>query len=155
MFLPIHFRTKFKKDEFGELDSSDILDLIQNYLTEQGYNYIKREKNKLAFHKLNGWSSFNLKSIIVSGIIKTENKDGNMIVTNGNWLIILIAVPFLIFLLISNSKFSAISSNDLDFFWYAFLWLFGGNLILRIFSHAILCKKIETLIKENYTQLRL
>ena len=151
-FLPIQFWTKFKKEEFGELDSSEILDLIQNYLNEQGYNFIKRKKNKLAFHKLNGWTSLNLKSILVSGVIKAKKKDGNLIVTNGNWMIILVAVPFLFFLLMADSKFSTIDSNDLDILWSAFYWLFGGNLILRIFAHASLCGIIETLIKENYTQ---
>ena len=70
-FLPIQFSTKFKKDEYGELDSSVILDIIQNYLNEKGYNYVERKNNKLAFHKLNGLSSLKLKSIFTVVIFFT------------------------------------------------------------------------------------
>lgn len=151
-FLPIQFSTKFKKDEYGELDSSVILDIIQNYLNEKGYNYVERKNNKLAFHKLNGLSSLKLKSILVSGIIKTKKKDGNLIVINGNWMILLIAIPFLLFIAVADSIFSTLDTNDIRMIWIAFFWIFGGNLILRFFAHAKLCRTIETIIKENYTQ---
>ena len=153
-FLPIQFWTKFKKEEFGELDSSEILDLIQNYLNEQGFNFIERRKNKIVFHKLNGWSTFNFKSILVSGVITTKKKDGNLTVINGNWMILLLAMPFLFFIAVADSKFSTLDSIDLDLVWGAFYWVFGGNLVLRFFAHATFCETIETIIKENYTQQR-
>ena len=73
--LPIQFRTKIDTDKNTDLNRSDILDTIQNYFEEEGYNYISRKKNKVIFHKANLWQSFNFKSFLVSGTVKvTENK---------------------------------------------------------------------------------
>ncbi len=72
-FLPIQFSKKYKKEEFGELHPSEILDLIQNYLNKQGFLYVKRKKDKIIFHIINP-KSYRFKGILVSGIIKVKKK---------------------------------------------------------------------------------
>jgi len=152
--LPIQFWTKFKKKEFGELNSSESLDLIQNYLNEEGFNYIKRKKNKIIFHKFDGWTSFNTKSFLASGVIKTRMKNGSLTVINGNWMVFLIAIPFLLLILVADSKFSTLDESDIEIIWGVFAMLFGGNLIIRIIAHLNFNGKIKKIIKKNYTQHR-
>ncbi len=152
--LPIQFWTKFKKKEFGELNPNESLDLIQNYLNEEGFNYIKRKKNKIIFHKSDGWTSFNTKSFLVSGVIKTRVKNGNLTVINGNWMVFLIAVPFLLLILVADSELSTLDESDIKIIWGAFAVFFGGNLIIRIIAHLNFNETIKNLIKKNNTQHR-
>ncbi|QCX38172.1 hypothetical protein FF125_06910 [Aureibaculum algae] len=151
-FLPIQFWTKFKKADFGELDSSEILNLIQDYLDETGFNYVKRKENKIAFHKADGWSSFNVKSFLHSGVVKIKSNNGDLTIINGNWMVFLIAIPFIIGILAADSKFSTLDTNDVDMIWYAFYWIFGGNLFIRIIAHFAFKSAIEELVRKNYTQ---
>ncbi|MFT4697427.1 MAG: hypothetical protein ACI9SJ_000550 [Flavobacteriaceae bacterium] len=147
--LPIQFRTKLKKEEFGELSSSESLDIIQNYLNEKSFNYIKRKKNKIIFHKLNGFSLLNTKSFLVSGVIKTKVKNKELIIINGNWMVLLYSLPFLFFILIAESKFSTLEKSNLEIIWAAFIILFGGNLIIRIIAHLDFSITIKRIIKKT------
>ena len=153
-FLPIQFRTKIKFSKSDKLDKTDILYVIERYLIEEKFNYIVRKKNKIIFHKSDGWTSFNAKSFLVSGIVKVTEKDDGFEVINGNWMVFLIAIPFLLIIFLAGSDFSTIDENDLRIVKYFFAVLFGGNLIIRFFAHLTFKIKIKELIK-NYAQHRL
>ncbi|MCF6278879.1 MAG: hypothetical protein L3J14_00865 [Flavobacteriaceae bacterium] len=118
-------------------------DLIENYLNEQGFNYIKRKDNKIVFHKYNFWTLFDVKSFLVSGIVKTKIKNGNLIVINGNWMIFLLAIPFLVLILTAKSKFSTLEKSDVDMIWGVFAFIFGGNLIFRVIAHISFSETIK------------
>ena len=154
-FLPIQFWTYFKNEEYGELNSFEVLDLIQGYLNQKGFNYIKRKNKVIVFHKADGLSLFDTKSFLFSGVVKAIEKNGNLTIINGNWMVFLIALPFILGILIADSNFSTLDKNDLGIIWGAFFLLFGGNLIIRIIAHFNFKLTIKELIKKNYTQHRL
>jgi hypothetical protein len=153
MFLPIQFNTKIKKEEFGDLCSSKILDLIENYLVEENFSYITRKDNKIFFHVLHIYLWFDVKSFLVSGTVRVKNKNGNLTITNGNWMVFLIAVPFVILFLIANTKFSTFGKTDFEMIWWFMITIFGGNLIFRFFAHLNFKETIKKLIIKNKAQL--
>ena len=146
-FLPIQFRTKIKFSKYEKLNKSDILDKIENYLQEENFKYIVKNKSKIVFHAINIWTFFNVKSFLVSGIVKLEEKEDGILIINGNWMVFLILVPFILILLISDSDFSTLDVNDIQIVKYFFAVLFGGNLIIRFFAHWTFKLKIKELIK--------
>lgn len=152
VLLSIQFWTKLKRKEFERLNSDLILDTVQEYLEEKGYNYINRKKNKITFHKANGWTSFNTKSFIVSGIVKVKDEEESLIVTNGNWMVFLIAIPFLLFCFLSKTSYSTLDEFDLTFLKNAFLWIFGINLLIRVIAHLNFKAHLEKLIINNYAE---
>lgn len=152
VLLPIQFWTKLKRKEFERLNSDLILDTVQEYLEEKGYNYINRKKNKITFHKANGWTSFNTKSFLVSGIVKVKDEEKSLIVTNGNWMVFLIAIPFLLFYFLSKTSYSTLDEFDLTFLKNAFLWIFGVNLLIRVIAHLNFKAHLEKLIRNNYAE---
>lgn len=152
ILLPIQYWTKFKKCKFEKLNSQEILDIVQEYLEEKGFKYIKRKENTITFHKADGWASFDFKSFLMSGIIKVKEEKESMTVTNGNWMVLLIGLPFLFLLLLSKTRFSTLDENDLNILWAFFLWIFIGNLIARIIAHYSFRLRIEQLIRKNYAQ---
>ena len=148
--LPIQFKTRFRKEELKDLTSSEILDVIQNWLEEQGFRYINRKENKIVFHKADGWHSINARSFLVSGVIKIKVKKEELIIINGNWMVFLIALPFLLFILIADSKYSTFDKGDISIIWVFFIVIFGGNLVTRIIAHWGLKSAIKKMIR-NYT----
>lgn len=148
-FLPLQFRTKIKISEYEKLTKSEILDEIENYLVGENYNYVVRKKNKIIFHKADGFTSFNSKSFLVSGIVKVIDKQNGFEIINGNWLVFLIAIPFIIILLMVDSEFSTIEESDVKIIKFFFAFLFGGNLIVRFFAHLSFKSKIKELIKNT------
>ncbi len=135
MILPIIFWTKIKKNELGKLNSEDILDIVEEYLSENDYNYINRKDNRIKFHKMDGFSFMRFKDFLVSGVIKIKEKNDSLIIINGNWMVFLIALPFLILYFLSKSKFSTFDQNDIDMIWNILLVLFIPNLLIRLFAH--------------------
>ncbi|SHI56821.1 hypothetical protein SAMN05216261_1103 [Algibacter luteus] len=143
----MQFRTKIKYSKFNKLDKADIFNVIERYLNEERFNYSVRKKNKIIFHKSDGWTSFNAKSFLVSGIVKVTEKDDGFEIINGNWMVFLIAIPFLLIIFLADSDFSTIDENDIRIIKYFFTVIFGGNLIIRFFAHLTFKTKIKELIK--------
>ena len=153
--LPIQFQTKFKKSEIGEISTSEILDLVKGYLQKEDFGYISKKENRLVFHAAHATGyAFHVGIILVSGVVKVKDKGDTIVVTNGNWMVLLIAVPFILFLVASKTEFSALSTLDVDMIWIALLFFFGFNLGARILAHLNFKWTIQNLIK-NYTQHRL
>lgn len=148
--LPIQFKTRFRKEEIKDLTSTEILDVIQNWLEEKGFRYINRKENKIVFHKADGWHSINARSFLVSGVIKLKDKKEELVIINGNWMVFLIALPFLLFILIADSRYSTFDKGDVSIIWVFFFVIFGGNLVTRIIAHWGLKSAIKKMIK-NYT----
>jgi len=48
----------------NEINVTDALDITEDYFRENNYNYIKRKKDRVIFHKANGWSSLNFNSFL-------------------------------------------------------------------------------------------
>ncbi len=148
-YLPIQFHTKLRTKEFGELKPTEVLDIVENYLREKGFNYVQRTESKIVFHKSNFWTSIDLKSFLVSGIVTIKKNDDILTITNGNWMVFLIAVPFIPILLIADSDFSTLDEFDIRLIWGAFFWLFGGNLFARIIAHLSFKSTLKKLIKKT------
>jgi hypothetical protein len=146
--LPIQFKTRFRKEELKDLTSSEILDVIQNWLEEKGFRYINRKENKIVFHKADGWHSVNARSFLVSGVIKIKVKKEELIIINGNWMVFLIALPFLLFILIADSRYSTFDKGDVSIIWVFFIVIFGGNLVIRIIAHWGLKSAIKEMVKK-------
>ncbi|RMA67686.1 hypothetical protein BXY75_0039 [Ulvibacter antarcticus] len=146
-FLPIQFRTKIKFSDYEKLNKSDILDKIENYLELKNYNYVVRKENSIVFHKSNAWTSFDFKSFLVSGIVKLKERKDGFVIISGNWMVFLIAIPFILILLLSKSDYSTLDVNDIQIIEYSFATLFGVNMIIRFFAHLIFKYKIKDLIK--------
>ena len=69
--LPIQFWNSYNKDDFENLNSKSLLDFVENYLEEKGFNYIKRTENKIIFHSIfDGWGGFDIRTTLVSGVVK-------------------------------------------------------------------------------------
>ena len=149
--LPIQFWNTYNKDDFENLSSKSVLDVIENYLEEKGFNYIKRTENKIIFHSIfDGWGGFDIRTTLVSGVVKINENGKKIKIINGNWLSLIIALPFLIFILLAKSRFSTLDENDLDLVWNAFAVIYIGNLIIRIVSHILFKERINNLVKKNY-----
>ncbi len=148
-FLPIQFYTKLKVDETNGINPSEVLDLIQSYLKKKRFNYIERKETKIVFHAADTWTSFDLKSFLVSGIVEVKKKEGFLIITNGNWMVFLIAVPFIPILLFADSDFSTLDDSEVKMIWWAFYWLFGGNLFARIIAHLSFKSTLKKLINKQ------
>ena len=52
--LPVQFKTRVRKEELNGLTSSEILDVLQNWIKKKGFRYINRKENKIVFHKADG-----------------------------------------------------------------------------------------------------
>ena len=87
---------------------------------------------------------------MVSGVVKINENEKKIKIINGNWLSLIIALPFLIFILLAKSRFSTLDENDLDLVWNAFAVIYIGNLIIRIVSHILFKERINNLVKKNY-----
>ena len=147
-FLPIQFKTKFPKDKFGELNSKEILDEIERWLIEERFNYVERKQHRILFHAMSGWVGLNIRSSLVSGIVKIKHQNEDLIITNGNWMIFLVTVPFLIVLALASSRYSSFDKADIEIVWIAFSWLFGMNLVTRIYAHWSFKKRIKQMVEE-------
>mgnify|MGYP001439056774 CR=1 FL=1 len=143
-FLPIQFRTKIKSNDYKK---SEILDLIEDYLKKEKFNYVDRKPDKIIFHKASGWHSWNVRSKLVSGIVKVKETNGGFVIINGNWMVFLILIPFILIWILSKTKYSTIDQNDLSILFFFFLVLFGGNLITRFYAHLTFKNKIKKIIK--------
>lgn len=146
IFLPIRFRTRIKSNL---LKKEEILDIIEGYLNDERFSYINRKSDKIIFHKADGWTSWKFRSFLVSGVVKIKKTNGEFEITNGNWMVFLIALPFIIMFLLGNSEYSTLDRNDLKILNYFFIVLFGGNLITRIIAHLRFRNKIKTLLKNK------
>jgi len=144
IFLPIQFRTKIKSDLYNK---EGILDIIEEYLKKERFNYVSRKSDKVIFHKASGWHSWNVKSYLVSGVVKIKEKDGEFEIINGNWMVFLIAIPFIIFIQLGKSEYSTFDKTDIQILNYFFIILFGANFITRIIAHFNFKNKIKELIK--------
>ena len=149
--LPIQFKTSFTKEELGKLTSSEILDVIQNWLEEKGFRHVIRKNNKIIFHKADGWHSLYARSFLVSGIVKIKEKNGKLIVINGIWMVFLFVIPFLIVILLAKSRYSTMDEGDIGILWIAFTAVFGGNFITRVIAHWAFKSAIQGMIK-NYIE---
>ena len=149
MILPIIFWTKIKKEKLGRINCEDILELIEKYLSDKKFNYVKRKKNKIIFHNIDGIILFRLKDFLASGEIKIIEKKDELIIQNGNWMVFLLAIPFLFFILLAKSKFSTIDQDDIQIIWTFFIVLFIPNLLVRIVAHFYFKTKIESLINQK------
>ena len=147
-FLPIQFTTKFPKHKLGKLNSKVILDEIERWLIVERFNYVERKENKIVFHKGSLWSGLNIRSFLVSGVIKVEYKNEDVLVTNGNWMIFLIAIPFLVVIASASSRYSSFEKKEIEIIWIAFLWLFGVNFFVRLYAHWSFNKRIKRMIEE-------
>lgn len=151
-FLPIQFRSKLEILD-NEINVTDALDITEDYFRENNYNYIKRKKDRVIFYKANGWSSLNFNSFLVSGIVKIRKEQNQLIITNGNWLVFSIVVPFLIIYLLGNISKLSFDEFDFQMLFFSFAWLFGVNLLARIFAHwklkSILKKKINSFVQQE------
>ena len=47
--------------------------------------------------------------------MKIKNKNGGIVVVNGNWMVLLIVVPFLIIILFAKSRYSTIDEADVSY----------------------------------------
>lgn len=148
-FLPIRFRTKLRFKEGGKLSVSDALDIIERYLQEEKFNYINRKSNRLVFHKADIWNSWNVKSYLVSGIVIVKQKNNELEITNGNWMVFLISIPFILLLILSETKYSTFDSKDQNILLLSFVVLFSLNLLTRIFMHRKFKRKIRQLLSES------
>ena len=149
MLLPIIFRTSFKKIEIQNISTDEILTLIEQYLNYHRFNYIKRKKDRIIFHKATAFSFMNTRDFLVSGIVKINDKGDKLIITNGNWMVFLLVIPFLVILILIESRFSTIDSKDVQIFWYFFGIIFLMNYIIRFFSHIGFKSRIKELIKTH------
>ena len=149
MILPIIFWTKIKKEKLGKLNTENILDLIDEHLSENGFNYINRKQNKIIFHKADGISFMRMKDFLVSGEIRIKEKKDSLIIINGNWMVFLIAIPFLIFIYLAKSEFSTLDQKDIQMIWTVFLIIFIPNLLIRIVAHFGLKSTIKRMIEKT------
>ncbi|AFU67255.1 hypothetical protein P700755_000201 [Psychroflexus torquis ATCC 700755] len=145
-FLPIQFRTRIKSNLLKE---EEILDIIEEYLNDERFFYIKRKSDKIIFHKADGWTSWKFKSFLVSGVVKIKKTNGVIEIINGNWMVFLISLPFLILILLGKSEYSTFDETDFMILNYFFIVGFGGNLITRIFAHLSFRNKIKTMMENN------
>jgi len=145
--LPIIFWTKFPKPGNNDIDTEKVLDKLEQYFIDNDYNYIRRLKNKLIFHKMDGFSFMRFKDFLVSGKIKVIEKKDSIIVINGNWMIFLLLIPFMIFYALANSEYSTIDQNEIESIWNIFWLLFLLNLLARIIAHYMLKDIIIDLIE--------
>lgn len=149
-FLPIRFKTILKLKEGSKLNNvSDALNVIEDYLQEEKFNYIKRESDTLIFHKANIWSSLNVKSHLVSGVVIVKQKNNELEITNGNWMVLLVSVPFMILLLLSKTKYSTFDLRDQNILLLFFAVLFIANVLSRFFAHRKFKRKIRQLLSES------
>ncbi len=153
-FLPIQFRTKLKHKDFNNLESDGILELIYNYLVDDGFDFVERKNKKIFFYRLGGFTSLKNNFFLVSGEVKILDKKNHLTIINGNWKVFLIAIPFIAIALLAETSFSTFSEHDKEMIWTFFIVIFGGNFLIRIFGHYTFKQKIMDLIKENYTQQR-
>jgi len=147
--LPIQFRTRLSKKEFGDLCSVAVLDAIQNWLEKERFNHIIRKQDKIVFHIADLWMTLNIRTFLVSGTITVKTTNDGLIITNGNWSVFLIAFPFLIAIAIAKSQFAVVDESDISMIWTFFIILFGGNLLQRIIAHFWFKRKIIKIIKSK------
>ena len=145
--LPIQFTTKINKEKLQNVTTEEILDVVQNWLDKKGFQYIKRKKNKIIFHKADGLTLLNFRSFLVSGIVKVKEKNKKILIVNGNWMILLIGIPFLIIYLLAQSSYSTIDESDVNILLTALIVIFGFNFILRIIAHWGFKSTIKELIE--------
>ena len=146
--LCYQFRPKVKLD----IEASEVLDVVEKYLKEKEFGYVNRKDNRISFHKFNFWKSLDLKSLLVSGTVIVKKENGLITLINGNWKVFLIAIPFLLLIVISDSEISTLDEFDVNIIWMAFAWLFGGNLVTRFIAHLnfkMILKKIITTVPNN------
>lgn len=147
--LPVQFSEKYSRAEYGELQSSQVLDLIQNYLNEQGFPYIKRKKDEISFHVIYT-KSFRFKGILFSGVVKASKVNGDLVVMNGNWMVLLsILIIPLIFIIIN--LISGTESYEIP--WFLVITAVIGNFIIRLIGHFIFRQRIRNLVKQVFTPI--
>ena len=146
-FLPIQYSSSFEKSEFPELRSTEIMDCLQEYLKNRGFNYIKREGNKINFHQNSLWRDKN--SFLMSGTILLVENEKTIKVINGNWMVVLISIPFIFLFVASKTQYSTFDESDMEILWIFFLVLFIGNVISRVVAHLILRNRIRALVNKT------
>jgi hypothetical protein len=157
MILPIKFWTILKKSDFKDLTNDDILDIVEKYLADQRFHYIKRKKNRIVFHSLSLYHGFRFKDFVICGIIsvKENRKRDKIVVENGNWMVLLIGLFFLVFFLIGKSNRSTFDADDFQILRTAFTAIFIANFIIRFIAHLFLKMDIEALISERIESINL
>lgn len=149
-FLPIKFQTKFKVAEYKDLNRDEILRLTKDYLYNDGFEWVKQKKDTLVFYRLGGFTSFFNNFSMGSGEVRVLEDSEYITVVNGNWTVFLIAIPFIVLLIIGYLPISTFDADDTDLIWTAFLFLFGGNVLIRTRGHYSFKEKLKDLINENF-----
>jgi hypothetical protein len=156
MILPIKFWTNLKKSDIKTLSNDDILDIVENYLAERRFHFIKRKKNRIIFHSLSLYHGFRFKDFVICGIVsvRENRKKDKIIVENGNWMVLLIGLFFLLFFLIGKSSRSTFDADDFQLIRTAFSWIFIANFIIRFIAHLFLKIELESVISEKIDSLK-
>jgi len=148
-FLPIRFRTKISKTKSQAIGTSEILDMIEKYLNERRYNYIIRKQNRILFHHANllllQWK---YKSWLIGGTVRVIERKDSIIIENGFWFMFFFPIPFILLLLLVNSKFSTLDDSDTGIIWF-FLFIVLINLILQIKEHWVFRNRIKAIIEKT------
>ncbi len=148
-FLPIRFRTKINKTKSQEIGTSEILDIIEKYLDDRRYNYIIRKKNRILFHHANllllQWK---YKSWLIGGTVRVIEKKDSIIIENGFWFMFFLLIPFVLLLLLSNSKFSTLDNSDTEIIWF-FLFVVFLSLLIQIRAHWVFRNRIKAEIERT------
>lgn len=144
--IPIIYKLKYDVEKF---DQHELLDLIESYLNELKFGYINRKNNSIIYHKGGIFHSLNFRDLLGSGSIRITIKENKTIITLKHSLVFLILFFLTILYLLFTSRFSTFDNGDKEIFTIAFIWLFGGNYLIKLISHYRLKTKLDELITEN------
>ena len=151
----IRFNSKYFYDDSSDITSTDILDVVETYLKESGFQLIKRKHNKLFFHLgfFSGLNPFHIRGFLVSGTVIVEKEKGYFLISNGNWMVITISLPFLILYALTFTSAGAHLFNtygDKHIFYLAFIWIVGANIVGRFLAHW----KFKFIIKKAIASIK-
>lgn len=68
-------------------------------------------------------------------MVKIKDKTGGFEIVNGNWMVILVALAFIIGLLVPAPSFSSFDKTEIERAKTCFVFGFGGNLMIRFFAY--------------------
>lgn len=142
---PIQFQSKFKKSDL-EIESKEVVNLIKEFLDYNGYGYVKRNGNKIFFHRLGNFN-FSWYDFILSGTIIVKENSKEIIVINWNWFVLLIPIPFLTILLLAHSNKSSFDGYEIEFLEFTTIYFFIGYLIISLLGQLKLKREIKRLVK--------
>ena len=96
--------------------------------------------------------SWNFSDLIGSGSIKLKTKNNKIVITLKHHFVFLILFFFTILYLLMTSRYSTFDNGDKEIITIAFIWLFGGNYIIKLIAHYRLKRKINELVNWNYNK---